>query len=114
MYECCLGNVYLQIVQGEGDLSLSIILKNIGFLIKNVPFASRKAAAHFNKAIEVAEEIGANGLMGQAYLGLGKLHKAKKRKDKARECLLKAVDCFERCEAETILKQTREELDSLG
>jgi len=83
-------------------------------LIKNVPVASRKSAAHFNKAIEVAEEIGANGLMGQAYLGLGRLHKAKKRKDKARECLLKAVDCFDRCEAETILKQTREELDSLG
>jgi hypothetical protein len=81
---------------------------------KNVPFASRKAAAHFNKAIEVAEEIGANGLMVQAFLGLGRLHKAKKRKDKARECLLKAVDCFERCEAETILKQTREVLDSLG
>jgi hypothetical protein len=61
----------------------------------------------------VAEEIGAIGLLGQAHLGLGKLHKAKKRKDKARECLLKAIDCFERCEAETILKQTREELNSL-
>jgi hypothetical protein len=96
--ECCLGNVYLQMVKGEGDLSLAIILKNLGFLIKNVPFASRKAAAHFNKAIEVAEEIGAIGLLGQAHLGLGKLHKAKKRKDKARECRLKAVDCIDRCE----------------
>jgi tetratricopeptide (TPR) repeat protein len=112
--ECCLGNVYLQMVKGEGDLHLSAILKNVGFLIKNVPVASRKAAAHFNKAIQAAEEIGANGLLGQAYLGLGRLHQAKKRKTKARECLLKAIDCFDRCQAETILKQTREELGSLA
>ena len=111
--EHVLGSVYLQMVQGDGDLNLSTVLKNIGFLIKTVPFASGKSAAHFHKAIAAAEEIGANGILGQAYLGLGRLHKAKKRKDKARECLLKAVDCLERCEAETILKQIREELISM-
>ncbi|KKK58831.1 hypothetical protein LCGC14_3040470, partial [marine sediment metagenome] len=37
--EHTLGNVYLQIVQGEGELSMSTMLKNIVFLIKNVPLA---------------------------------------------------------------------------
>jgi class 3 adenylate cyclase/tetratricopeptide (TPR) repeat protein len=113
LYECCLGNVYLQIVQGGGDLSLSSIVKNIGFLIQNVPLASRRAEGHFNKAIAAAEAFGAIGLLGQAYLGLSRLHKAKKRKTTSREYFSKAIDCFERCEANTVLTQTREELRSL-
>lgn len=108
-----LGNVYLQIVLGEGDLRASTILKNVGFLIKYVPFAAKKAEAHFNKAIEVAQEIGAKGILGQSYLDLGRLHKAKKRKDKARECITKAIEYFELCEAETYLKRARQELASL-
>ena len=34
-----------------------MILKNIGFLIKNAPFAAKKAEDHLNKAIEIAKEI---------------------------------------------------------
>jgi len=56
--EYLFGKVYLQIVQKEGPKSLSTILKNIGFLIKHVPFASRKAEAHFNNAIELSKELG--------------------------------------------------------
>jgi len=114
MVESMLGNIYLNIVLGEGHLSPSVIIKNFGFLIKNVPFAASKAEAHFSKAIEGAREIGAKGILGQAYLDLGRLHKAKKRKEKARECIEKAIEYFELCEAEIFLKQAREELQSLG
>ena len=51
--------------------------KNIRSLVKLVPGAARKAEEHFNKAIEVAGEIGAKGVLAQAHLGLGLLHKAK-------------------------------------
>jgi tetratricopeptide (TPR) repeat protein len=112
--ENALGNVYLQIVLGEGDLSLRVVLKNIGFLVKNVPGASNKAEAHFKKALQLAEEIGAKGTLGRTYLDLGRLHKAKKRQDQAKECLAKAVEYFELCEAEAYLKQAREVLDSLA
>ena len=111
--EYILGNVYLQIVKGEGDLGLPSIIKNIAFIVKNVPFASKKAEEHFNKAIEVAQEIGAKGILGQAYLDLGRLHKAKKRKEKAKECIAKTIEYFELCEAETFLKQAGEVLASL-
>jgi class 3 adenylate cyclase/tetratricopeptide (TPR) repeat protein len=111
--EYCLGKLYLQIAQGEGDLTLSTAVRNIGFLAKNVPFAARKSEDHFNKVIEVAGEIGAKGIFARAYLDLGLLHRAKKRREKARECISKAIEYFELCEAETFLKQAREELESL-
>jgi tetratricopeptide (TPR) repeat protein len=111
--EYALGKVYSQIVEGAGQVSLSIIAKNIGFLIKNVPFASKKAEKHFNRAIELAKEIGMKGTMGMAYLDLGLLHKTKKRTEQARRCISEAIQLFEQCEAEFYLKQAREALASL-
>lgn len=111
--EYVLGKVYLQIVEGAGPMSLSTVAKNFGFLIKNVPFADKKAQLHFNKAIETAKEIGAKGFLGLANLDLGLLHKAKKRKDQAKKCISEAVQLFEQCEAEVYLKQAKEALTSL-
>jgi class 3 adenylate cyclase/tetratricopeptide (TPR) repeat protein len=111
--ECFLGRVYSQIVQGAGPRRLSIIAKNVGFLIRNGPFASKKAEDHFNRAIEVAEEIGAKGLLGQGYLNLGLLHKAKGKTEQAKQNIAEAIQLFERCEAEIYLKQAKEVLASL-
>jgi len=61
-YEYVMGKVYLQIVEGAGPKSLSTIARNIGFIVKNGPSAGKKAEDHFNKAIEVSREIGANCL----------------------------------------------------
>ena len=108
-----MGKLYLQIVEGAAKVSLSVVLKNIGFLIKNVPFAKQKAADNLKKMIEISEEIGAKGFLGMAYLDLGLLHKAKGEKDKARECISTAVQFFEQCEAETYLRQAKEALESL-
>ena len=57
------------------------------------------------EAIEVAEEIGAKCILGQAYLGLGLLHKETGQTDKAKTCLSRAVQIFEQCDAETHLKE---------
>jgi len=111
--EYVLGKVYSQIAAGPTP-AFSIMAKNIGFLVRNVPFAGKKAEEHFNKAIEVAKEIGAKNVLGQAYLDLGLLHEAKRRKDQARECLSEAINIFQECEAETYLKQAKEALASLA
>jgi len=87
--------------------------KNIGFLVKNMPFATQKAEEHFNKAMGLFKEIGMKGYLGVAYLGLGLLYKATKRTDKARQCILEAINIFQECEAEAYLKQANEALDSL-
>ena len=111
--EYTLGKVFLQIAERAGPMSLSTIFKNVSFLLKNAPFASRKAENHFNKAIEVAKEIGAKGVLGQAYLDLGLLHRAKKRPEQAKKCISEAINFFKRCGAETYLKQAKEVLISL-
>ena len=111
--EYVLGKVYFQIVEGAGPINLLTITKNLGFLAKNVPFAARKAEDHLNKAIGLAKETGCKAVLAQAYLDLGLLHKAKKRKDRARECISEAIRIFEQCEADVFLKQAKEALASL-
>jgi len=111
--EYILGKVFSQIALGAEPINLSKISKNIGFIVKNVPFAGRKAEGHFKKVIAVAGEIGAKAISGGAYLGLGLLYKAKKRKDQANKCLSEAVRLFEQCESDVYLKQANEALESL-
>jgi class 3 adenylate cyclase/tetratricopeptide (TPR) repeat protein len=110
--EYILGEVNSQIATGPKP-SLSIMAKNIGFLAKTVPFATKKAEEHFNKSIELFKEIGMKGYLGVAYLSLGLLYKASKRTDQARQSILKAVDIFQECEAEVYLRQANEALGSL-
>jgi tetratricopeptide (TPR) repeat protein len=114
LVEYILGKVFLGMVEGAGPIGFSTMTKNIGFFVRNLPFASKRAEAHFNKAIEVADQVGCRGVMGMAHLGLGLLHQAKGRKDKARKCLCTAIEVFEQCEAQAYLKQAREALESLN
>jgi tetratricopeptide (TPR) repeat protein len=111
--EYVLGKVYSQIAEGSGPISLSTMAKNVGFLIKNVPFASKKAEEHFNRALEVAKEIGAKGTMGMAYLDLGLLYRTKGKTEQAKKCASEAIKIFEQTEAEGYLKQAKEALVSL-
>ena len=111
--ELALGQVYLRVVDKSGTVSLSTMAKNIGFIIKNVPSAARRAEDHIKKAIAVAKEIGAKGIEGQAYLAFGHLHQAKGRSEHARDCFSKAARIFEECEFEVYLKQAKKALESL-
>jgi tetratricopeptide (TPR) repeat protein len=90
------------------------MLKNIGFLIKNIPFAKKKAEYHLKNAIEVAEKIGANLILAQAYFDLGLLYQAKGRTKQARKCISDSIELFELCEAIEGMKQAKETLASFG
>jgi len=112
--EYILGKVFLNIVERSGPMSITAMARNIGFLVKNVPFASKKAEDHFNKAIVVAKEIGAKGTMGMSYVDLGLLYRMKGKTEQARECISEAIHIFEQTEAEGFLKQAKEALASIG
>ena len=109
-----LGKIYLQMIQGEGEKSFSLLVKNIGFLIKTLPFVKQKAEAHLQEAIRVAKEIGDKGTLGQAYLDMGELRKIKGSNDEARKYITFAISLFEECENDFLLKQAREALSALG
>ncbi len=109
-----LGQFYLQVATRGGETSLPFMLKNISFLIARLPFATSKAKQHLLNCIEIAEEVGAHCLAGEAYMSLGILHKSKGRKDEAAKSLSEAMRRFEKCELEVPLQQAREVLASLG
>ena len=111
--EYVLGMIYSQIATGPKP-KLSIMAKNVGFLMKNVPVASKKAEAHYQKAIELSEEIGANGYRGISYLGLGQFYQARKKTDKARQYIGRAIEILEQCQAEQYLQKAKDALTSLG
>jgi len=104
--EDMIGRIYLQVLEGaKGNLP---VLKNIGFLIRDVPLAARKAEKHFQNAIKISEQIGATGIMGIASLDLGRVYHAKGRKDEACNYISKAITCFKGCDAEAYLKEAEE------
>jgi tetratricopeptide (TPR) repeat protein len=111
--EYVLGLIYLQIATGPKP-KLSTMAKNVGFLMKNVPFASKRAEAHYHKAIELAEEIGAHGFIGISCLDLGLLYQAGKKTDKAKQFFTRAVAVLERCKAEPYLQKAMEAMERLS
>jgi class 3 adenylate cyclase/tetratricopeptide (TPR) repeat protein len=111
--EYVLGMIYSQIATGPKP-KLSVMAKNVSFLMKNVPVASKKAEEHYQKAIELSEEIGANGYRGISYLGLGQFYQARKKTDQARQYIGRAVEILEECEAEHFLQQAKQALKSLN
>jgi tetratricopeptide (TPR) repeat protein len=111
--EYILGKVYAQIATGLKP-DLSNMAKNISFLVKNVPLAWKKAEEHFTRAIEISEQIGAKGFLGGFYLDLGALYEARKKNNRAREMISKAINIFEDRGAESYLKQANEALESLN
>jgi hypothetical protein len=88
--------------------------QNIGFPLRNIPFASKRAEGHFTKAIEVAKQTRPKDILDRTHLDFDLLHNAKLKKDQARERVSETVRLFEQCGAKTYMKQTEKALESLG
>ena len=109
-----IGMVYLEIIKGEKPIRPMTIIKNIGFIVQNVPQAEKKALAQYTRAIETAQEIGALGIVGQAYNDIGKIHAIKKRYQLAKDHFEQAIYIFEKVGAYAYLEQARRELARLA
>ena len=90
------------------------MVKNIGFLFKNVPFAGNKAEEHYCRAIEIFKENGMRGYLGAAYLSMGLLYKARKKTEEAKRYLADAINLFQECEAQGYLEQATVTLESIS
>lgn len=110
--ENIIGKVYMQLAEGT-RINLSMV-KNIKFLMQNVPFASKRAEEHLNRSIEIAKEIGAELLLGNSYLDLGLFCQGRSRIEKARHCIAEAIKYLESCDAEIPLKEAKEAMRALA
>jgi class 3 adenylate cyclase/tetratricopeptide (TPR) repeat protein len=113
-YLCWSGNFYLKMAQRKGSTDISFLARNFWFIMRNVLVAGRKAEGYLKKSVEVAKQIGAIGVLGQASFGLGLLYKARGKTDEADKYFSEAIEAFEICGAEGYLKQAREVLASSG
>jgi tetratricopeptide (TPR) repeat protein len=111
MGEYLIGKIYAQF--SAGSPAQIPLIRNLGFILRNLPFAHRRAQEHLGRSVAVAEEIGARCMAGMGYLDLGLFHAATGKRTLSRDCLTKARDLFEQCEAEVYLKQAKEALESL-
>ena len=74
--EFALAEIYFQMATRSRPLGFWPIVKNLGFILKEVPFARRKAETYLRKIIQVGQEIGASGFMqSHAALNLELLHR---------------------------------------
>ena len=107
---CWLGNVYLRMAQRKGSMTFSILARNLRFIMRNILVAGRKAEEYLKESIEVACQIGAIGILGQASLGLGLLFKTRGKTGEAEKYFSEAIEIFEKSGAEGYLKQAKEAL----
>ncbi len=61
--EFALAEIYFQMATRRRRLGFWTACKNLGFILKEVPFARRKAETYLRKIIQVGQEIGASGFM---------------------------------------------------
>ena len=103
-----LGSIYSQIIVGENALGIKGIIKNIGFIVQNVPGAMKKAENYLLKTIEEGRKIGSDFMVSQACFDLGLAYKARKQNDKALKYLTKAKEVYERMGADINTKKVED------
>ena len=112
--ELTLANVFAQVSKGTEKPKLSVLAKNLKFVVRNAPFAYQKAEDYFKRAIETAKRYQAQGLLGQAYFDLGNLYLSKNKHPQARNCFLLAEKVFKALAAGRYLSSIQRTLQGLG
>jgi len=106
--ETILGTVYLQLYQRSGKINFSILWHNIGLILKNLFVAGKKAEKHLLQAAQLALQTGAKGFLGQPYLLLGILYKARGQKEKSKTYLHMAQEIFAACDMQVYAQRAEE------
>jgi class 3 adenylate cyclase/tetratricopeptide (TPR) repeat protein len=112
--EYVLGKVFFTIANPKEPVAVSIIVRNIPFILRNRLFAIRKAEAHFMKSVALAYEINAKGILGLSFLDMGFLNKACKNEEKSRKFFALSAQTFAECNAANYLEQAKRALKGSG
>jgi tetratricopeptide (TPR) repeat protein len=90
-----LGEIYLRMAMGEVKPSFGVILKNLWFILRTLPFADKKAHYHLQTVVSKAKEYNMPGYLAKALHGLGVLAGKKKQYDTARSYFAEALKVAE-------------------
>jgi tetratricopeptide (TPR) repeat protein len=114
LVDVCLAEIYFQIATRARPIGLWSALKNLGFIMKEVPFARRKAIAYLNSVIRVGKKVGARSFgHGRALLDLGLLYQQNGKKQQAQECLAEAQLILDQCKSETYAQRVQQALAAM-
>jgi tetratricopeptide (TPR) repeat protein len=108
-----LGEVYLSMVLGDEKPSLQIVLKNLGFILRTMPFATAKARHHLEEAERGSRMNDAPGLLAWSLMDLGLLAQAKKHPAEARTYLEEAIQVAETVDAFATAEKSKAALEGL-
>jgi class 3 adenylate cyclase/tetratricopeptide (TPR) repeat protein len=111
--EYCYGMVYSRLACPTEPVKISFLMRNLGFILRHAPFATRKAVLHYNTAVQICRDCGFTGWLGMVYKELGHLYQIKGKTELARENLSAAVELYRECEDMANLKQAEFLLESL-
>jgi class 3 adenylate cyclase/tetratricopeptide (TPR) repeat protein len=109
-----LGEIYLQMATSPEKPPMAVMLRNLGFVLTNVPFAASKSRRYLEEAIRRCRTIGMPGHLARALVALGSLNLARKRTDEARSCLTEALVIAESVKAENIAAKAKQALATLS
>jgi class 3 adenylate cyclase/tetratricopeptide (TPR) repeat protein len=111
--EHLLGKIYFAIATGGWHRRISLLVRNMGFMITKAPFALALAEKHFRRARTMACEIGAMSIAAQVNLDMGILHRTRGNTEQARQCVNEAMALFLQCGARAYYGKARELLSEL-
>ena len=114
LVELCLAEIYFQMATRARPLGFWPAFKNLGFIMKEVPFARRKALAYLNSVIGVGKDVGARSFAhGRALFDLGMLYQLNGKKQQAQECLAETQHILSQCNSETYAQRVQQALAAI-
>ena len=108
-----LGQLHAFVAKGTAVFGWRVVLGNVHFVLTHALQADRIANRCLMRAVEGAEEIGAQGLAGECWLSLAELHRAKQRTTEARRCYRAALERFQACGAVEFQSRIARALEAL-
>ena len=108
-----LGDVYMRMATGQGDVSLGTLVKNAGFVLSAAPRAAGLARKHLTEAADAFRQADMPAYLAWALLDMGLVAAKKKKKAEARKYFDEAKELAASCEATALEAQIDEALAKL-
>ncbi len=109
-----LGEIYLEMAIGAERPPLSVMRRNLWFLLRSVPVAAAKARRHLGRAEAFFRDHDMPALHAWVLLDLGRLDAAKKRRDRARAYFEEARPIAESVREPALVERIDQAMAALG